>query len=227
MDNLNGFFFLRQLCLPPLFFACGFLFGFTLCNRFFDCRFMRFFCAFDRLCFGSGSLGYFFCFSLFVNFFAFQPEFFSIDLLTGLAAVALSVGRFICYFRRNDMFYWKRCLRSNWPVQHAFLLAKAVWRWWWTVKSCCLRHMHYFSVTVFLPPNCLAQERTDGISPQLWVCIHSLEEKMIWNLLLGVMSRDEWVRPRGASLCDIIHVFPCIEYRLSSHKRAQQKKPID
>ena len=28
-------------------------------------------------------------------------------------------------------------------------------------------------VTVFLPLNCLSSGETDGISPQLWVCIHS------------------------------------------------------
>ena len=144
MDNLNGFFFFGNSVFRLFFFACGFEFGFTLCNRFFNCRFMRFFCALNSLCFSGGSLGYFFCFGFFVNFLPFSQDFFH-RLINRLVYRFFWNNVFARHFRRNGMFTGNAAYRSNAGPCNMHFGHKAVWRWWRTVKFCCLRHMHYFS----------------------------------------------------------------------------------
>ena len=128
IDNLNGFFFFGNSVFRLFFFACGFLFGFTLCNRFFDCCFMRFFCAFNRLCFGCGGFGYFFFFSLFVNFLLFSQNFFY-RLTNRLVYRFFWNNVFARHFRLNDMFTGNAAYRSNAGPCNMHFCHKAVWRW--------------------------------------------------------------------------------------------------
>ena len=147
MRNFNCFFSFGNSVFRLFLFAGGFLFGFTLCNRFFDCRFMRFFCALNRLRFGCCGFGYFFCFSLFVDFLPFSQDFFHrfIDWFGCRCfryRCLIGSGRFICYFRRNGVFTGNATCRSNAGPCDMHFCHKAVWRWWSAVQSSCLSYMN-------------------------------------------------------------------------------------
>ena len=89
-------------------------------------------------------------------------------------------------------------------------------------------HEPHLSLQLFLPLNCLGSGKTDGLPPKFWVCIHSFRGEDDSEVVSGVEEPWRiWVRPRGASLCDIISVFPCIEYRLSHlHKQCNKKSRL-
>ena len=132
MHNFDCFFSFGNSVFCLFFFAGSVLFGFTLCNRFFDCCFMRFFCMLDGVCFGCGGFGYFFYSSLFVFFLLFSQNFFH-WLINRFVYRLFWNNVFVRYFRRNGIFTGNATCRSNAGPCDTHFCYNAVWRWWGTV----------------------------------------------------------------------------------------------
>ena len=158
-------------------------------------------------------------------FFCFSAKIFSIDWLTGLftgsfETTCLSVTLDAMVFLPETLLAEATLARTTrifvtTPSEDDEVLFNLAASATWTASL----------VTVFLPLNCLGSGKTDGLPPKFWVCIHSFRGEDDSEVVSGVEEPWRiWVRPRGASLCDIISVFPCIKYRpFPPHKRATKK----